>query len=66
MSYPDEIKRIYELEGIKGFSRGYQGMLLRDGPGFGIYFCGFEMMKRNFGVSENDRIEFGYYGMSNG
>ena len=64
MSYATEIKRIYELEGIKGFSRGYQGMLLRDGPGFGIYFCGFEMMKRKFGVSENDRIEFEYYGMS--
>jgi hypothetical protein len=41
-------------------------MLLRDGPGFGIYFCGFEMVKRRLGVSENDRVEFGYYGMTDG
>lgn len=31
-------------------------MLLRDGPGFGIYFMGFELMKRSLGVSEQDRI----------
>ncbi len=41
-------------------------MLLRDGPGFGIYFMGFEMVKRSLGVSEHDRTEFNYYGMSEG
>jgi hypothetical protein len=39
-------------------------MLIRDGPGFGIYFCGFEIMKRKLGVSEQDKIEHNYYGMS--
>ena len=64
MSYRKEIKRIYQTEGIKGFSRGYQGLLIRDGPGFAIYFCTFEALKRKFGVSEKDRIDHHYYGMS--
>ena len=64
MSYITEIKRILQTEGIKGLSRGYQGMLIRDGPGFGLYFCGFEMMKRRLGVSEQDKIDHNYYGMS--
>jgi hypothetical protein len=39
-------------------------MMIRDGPGFGIYFLGFEMLKRRFGVSEVDRIEHGYHGLT--
>ena len=64
MSYSKEIARIYSEEGIKGFSRGYQGMLLRDGPGFGVYFAIFEMNKRHLGVSERDRIDHDYHQMS--
>lgn len=41
-------------------------MLLRDGPGFGLYFCGFELVKRKFGVSENDKLFYNYYGMTDG
>jgi hypothetical protein len=55
MSYSKEIVRIYKEDGLKGFFRGYQGMLIRDGPGFGIYFCLFEAMKRRLGVSEAER-----------
>jgi hypothetical protein len=29
-----------------GFTRGYTGMLARDCPGFGIYFCLYEMNKK--------------------
>ena len=64
MSYIDEIKRIYSEEGMRGFTRGYQGMLLRDGPGFAIYFCTFEALKRRFRVSEKDRLENDYHGMT--
>ncbi len=39
-------------------------MMIRDGPGFGIYFMIFENIKRRFGVSEKDRTEHNYYGMS--
>jgi len=49
------ISEIYAKEGMKGFTRGYQGMLLRDGPGFGLYFTLFEAVKRRLGVSEKDR-----------
>lgn len=50
MSYREEIKTIYKNEGLKGFTRGYSGMLLRDAPGFGIYFCLFEGFKRGLNV----------------
>lgn len=39
-------------------------MLIRDGPGFGIYFAMFENNKKRLGVSEIDRKEHNYYGMS--
>lgn len=37
--------------------------MMRDGPGFGIYFCVFEALKRKTGVSEADRDQ-GYNGLS--
>eukprot|EP00347_Sterkiella_histriomuscorum_P023306 403335153 len=46
MSYREEISKIYEYEGLKGFTRGYTGMFFRDAPGFGLYFCLFEALKR--------------------
>lgn len=50
MSYREEIAKIYELEGLKGFTRGWTGMFFRDAPGFGVYFCLFEMFKRGLDV----------------
>ena len=64
MSYLTEIKRIYSTYGMRGFTRGYQGMLLRDGPSFAFYFCTFEALKRRFRVSEKDRLENDYHGMT--
>lgn len=55
LRYSDEIKRIYKEDGLKGFTRGYHGMLLRDGPGFGVYFAGFEYIKMHLGVSDKHR-----------
>lgn len=46
MTYGETIQDIYSKEGLAGFTRGYQGMLLRDVPGFGVYFCTFAFMKR--------------------
>lgn len=51
LSYREEIKRIYKDDGVKGFTRGYSGMLLRDAPGFAIYFCMFDFLKRSFGAT---------------
>lgn len=64
MSYKKEIIRIYSTEGVKGFLRGYQGMFIRDAPGFGIYFSTYEFLKRSWGVSEVDKNEHNYHGMS--
>lgn len=50
--YVDEMKRIYRTEGPTGFLKGYQGMLLRDFPGFGFYFCTYEYLKRQFGIED--------------
>ena len=44
--YREEIGRIYRTEGLNGFLRGYQGMLLRDFPGFAYYFFTYELLKR--------------------
>ena len=63
MKYHKEIIRIYQEDGLMGFSKGYQAMLVRDGPGFGLYFMGFEFNKRFLGVSEKDRKD-NYNGMS--
>ena len=56
MKYSEEVKRIYRTEGLKGFLRGYQGMLIRDGPGFAIYFTTYEFLKRQAGVSDQDKL----------
>ena len=53
IKYREEIKRIYRNEGLKGFFRGYQGMFVRDVPGFATYFMTYEFIKRNLGVSDD-------------
>lgn len=54
MSYREEIKLLYQEEGLKGFTRGYTGMFLRDAPGFAIYFCLFDLFKRRMGVPKEE------------
>ena len=49
------MKLIYKEEGLKGFTRGYRTMLLRDVPGFGVYFGAFETAKRITKVSDYDK-----------
>ena len=61
MSYQKEIARIYDTEGLRGFFRGYQGMFIRDTPGFGIYFSTYETLKRASGVSERDKLDHNYH-----
>ena len=39
-------------------------MFIRDAPGFGIYFCAYEALKRWWRVSDIDRIEHDYHGLS--
>jgi hypothetical protein len=47
---------IYKNEGLKGFTRGYSSMLVRDTFTWGIYFMIFDLAKRRLGVCEEDRL----------
>ena len=46
MQYRDEISRIYNSEGLLGFSLGYKAMALRDIFSFGLYFALYDYNKR--------------------
>jgi hypothetical protein len=54
-TYYSQMKLIYKEEGLRGFTRGYKTMLLRDVPGFGVYFGMFEFTKRLLKVSDSDK-----------
>ena len=60
IKYGEEIMNIYRSEGLRGFMKGYQGMILRDIPGFAAYFATYEWMKRCLGVSDADRGSAAY------
>jgi len=62
MSYRREILRIFKQDGIRGFSKGYQSMLVRDVLNTGIYFTVFEFNKALLGVSDADRAN-GFEGL---
>ena len=64
MSYQKEIARIYRTEGMRGFLKGYQGMFIRDTPGFAVYFGVYECFKRCMLVSEVDKKQYNYHGIS--
>ena len=64
MSYREEIARIYQAKGLRGFFKGYQGLFVRDVPGFAIYFGTYEFFKRCSGVSEVDKTQHNYHGKS--
>ena len=53
VSYRQELTLIYKAEGMRGFTRGYWGLLIRDVPGFAIYFGAFEGFKTLFGVAQS-------------
>ena len=56
VTYWGEIKSIYNREGLYGYTRGYSGQMLRDIPGFALYFGLFELIKVKLKVSDQDRM----------
>ena len=64
VTYWGEIKSIYQREGFFGFTRGYSGQMLRDVPGFALYFGLFELIKIKMKVSDQDRRQSNYSGLS--
>jgi hypothetical protein len=53
MKYRDEIKKLHLKEGMKGFTRGYTGILIRDAPGYGLYFMFYDLFKRFLNVEQD-------------
>ena len=56
LSYKEEFKLIYQNEGLSGFTRGYAGILIRDVPGFAIWFGAFEAFKELFRVDTDQPV----------
>ena len=48
MRYRDEIRRIYKLEGLNGFTKGYFGLIMRDIITLSFYFFIFNKLKLHF------------------
>ena len=40
-------------EGSLSLYKGFTALMLRDVPGWGVYFCSYEILKDLFGVSMN-------------
>lgn len=50
MSYRKEIMKIYNKEGLRGFTVGYSGLLIRDCFGFGMYFMLYDIFKEKLNI----------------
>ncbi|XP_022095671.1 mitochondrial basic amino acids transporter-like [Acanthaster planci] len=58
----DALRKIYHDEGMRGCYRGFTLTLLRDAPGFGIYFMSYDVLCRSFGNLSQDK-EIGVGGL---
>nr|XP_015825387.2 mitochondrial basic amino acids transporter isoform X1 [Nothobranchius furzeri] len=50
----DCLVRIYNKEGFKGINRGMVTTLLRETPGFGVYFLTYDVLTRSLGCEPED------------
>ncbi|XP_047200915.1 mitochondrial basic amino acids transporter isoform X5 [Girardinichthys multiradiatus] len=50
----DCLVRIYKKEGFKGINRGMVTTLLRETPGFGVYFLAYDALTRSLGCEPED------------
>ncbi|XP_046878069.1 mitochondrial basic amino acids transporter isoform X2 [Hypomesus transpacificus] len=50
----DCLVRIYKREGLLGVNRGMVTTLLRETPGFGVYFLAYDVLTRSLGFEQND------------
>ncbi|XP_062267603.1 mitochondrial basic amino acids transporter-like [Platichthys flesus] len=51
----DCLVRIYNREGVRGVNRGMVTTLIRETPGFGVYFLAYDVLTRHLGCEPNDR-----------
>lgn len=50
----DCLVRIYNKEGFRGINRGMVTTLLRETPGFGVYFLAYDVLTRSLGCEPED------------
>lgn len=50
----DCLARIYKREGLWGVNRGMVTTLVRETPGFGVYFLAYDVFTRNLGCEPDD------------
>lgn len=50
----DCLVRIYRKEGLRGINRGMVTTLLRETPGFGVYFLAYDVLTRHLGCEPED------------
>ncbi|XP_069572280.1 mitochondrial basic amino acids transporter-like [Brachyistius frenatus] len=51
----DCLVRIYNREGLRGVNRGMITTVLRETPGFGVYFLSYDVLTRRLGCEPDDR-----------
>ncbi|KAK2890310.1 mitochondrial basic amino acids transporter-like isoform X1 [Channa argus] len=51
----DCLARIYNREGLWGINRGMVTTLIRETPGFGVYFLSYDVLTRSLGCEPDDR-----------
>lgn len=51
----DCLERIYNREGLRGVNRGMVTTLIRETPGFGVYFLSYDVLTRRLGCEPDDR-----------
>ncbi|KAL3052741.1 hypothetical protein OYC64_005297 [Pagothenia borchgrevinki] len=52
----DCLVRIYNREGLRGVNRGMVTTLIRETPGFGVYFLAYDVLTRGLGCEPDDRF----------
>lgn len=52
----DCLARIYNREGLRGVNRGMVTTLIRETPGFGVYFLTYDVLTRYIGCEPNERF----------
>lgn len=50
----DCLARIYQREGLRGVNRGMVTTLIRETPGFGVYFLTYDLLTRSLGWEPDD------------
>ena len=52
MKYTKAIPELLRTEGWSGLYKGFGALMLRDVPGWGVYFYSYEALKEFFGMTE--------------